>query len=347
MGTKTVAIGMSGGVDSSAAAMLLKERDWNVIGVTLRLWDNPLAGGAAEDDARRVADAIGIPHFVLDIRDMFIENVIDPFAAAYIAGRTPNPCILCNRHIKWEALLTWALANGAEAIATGHYARVQRLEENGRYTLQQSPGGKDQSYALYRLTQEQLARTVMPLWGMTKDEVRSYAVLHGLPVANKPDSQEICFVPDRDYAAFVERHTGKAAVPGDFVDASGKALARHGGITHYTIGQRKGLGVAFGKPVFVTEICPAANTVVLGTDVDLHRRHVTAGEVCFMGIAAFEGEIRAKGKIRYNQTPADCSLRYENGLLECEFDEPQRAITPGQAVVFYRGDYVLCGGTIQ
>ena len=348
---KTVVVGLSGGVDSSVAAMMLKEQGYNVIGVTMRMWQaadaNEGCGGLeAEADARRVAEVIGIPHYVLDFRRDFRACVMDVFAAEYVAGRTPNPCILCNRYVKWEALLAQAEAFGADYVATGHYAHICRDAENGRYTVVQSEGGKDQSYMLYSLTQAQLARTLMPLWDMPKDEVRAYAERHGLPVAHKADSQEICFVPDKDYAAFVAKHTGHAEESGDFVDKEGNRLGRHRGISHYTIGQRKGLGIALGKPAFVVDIRPETNEVVLGENEDLRQTRLVAGHLNFMGIAPFEGELRAQGKIRYNQVPADCTLRMRGDLLECEFDEPQRAITPGQAAVFYGDGGVLCGGTI-
>ena len=348
MNNKTVVVGMSGGVDSSVAAAMLKEQGHNVVGVTMVLWqaDDGCGSLAAVEDARRVAEVIGIRHEVLDFREVFCAQVVDAFAAAYIAGRTPNPCILCNRHVKWEALLAQARVLGAEYIATGHYARVCQHAETGRYTLMQSPGGKDQSYALYNLTQEHLAHTLMPLWEMPKDDVRAYAARLGLPVAHKPDSQEICFVPDKDYAAFVEKHTGTAGQEGCYVDRFGACLGRHKGILHYTIGQRKGLGVAFGRPMFVTDIRPAENEVVLGENQDLLRTTLTAGGLNFMALPPFEGERRAQGKIRYNQQPAPCTIRLRGDVLECTFDEPQRAVTPGQAAVFYWDGCVLCGGTI-
>jgi len=347
---KTVVVGMSGGVDSSVAALLLLEQGYNVVGVTMQMWqeDAPgsCGGSAAVDDARRVADMLGIPHQVIDFKDIFREKVIDYFAAEYEAGRTPNPCIACNRFVKWEALLAHSLSIGADYIATGHYARVYRDEATGRFTLMQSPGGKDQSYALYNLTQFQLAHTLMPLWSMTKDEVRTCAAQHNLSVAHKPDSQEICFVPDNDYGGFVESHTGRPGHSGFFVDTAGNRLGMHKGILHYTIGQRKGLG-AFGKRVFVSEIRADANEVVLGDNDALFRTRLTANSVNFMAVAPFDGPLRAEGKIRYNQTPSACTIRLDGSTLECEFDTPQRAITPGQAAVFYRNGALLCGGTIR
>ncbi len=352
-----VVVGMSGGVDSSVAALILNEQGYEVIGVTMQIWQQEdweqtaenggCCGLSAVEDARRVADAIGIPHYVMNFRSEFREKVIDYFIGEYRRGRTPNPCIACNRHIKWEALLHRAMEIGADYIATGHYGRVIKLPD-GRYSVAKASSiNKDQSYVLYSLTQEELSRTLFPLWEYGKEEVRRIASEAGLPVAAKKDSQDICFVPDGDYAAFIEAQTGIQSPPGDFVDSRGNVLGRHNGITHYTVGQRKGLGIAFGEPRFVLRINPVENTVVLGTAEELTARRVRVADVNYMACAGLAGETRAAGRLRYSQKEAPCTLRPEGNGLVAEFDEPQRAATPGQAAVFYDGDCILCGGVIE
>lgn len=354
---KKVVVGMSGGVDSSVAAYLLKEQGYEVIGVTMQIWQEEsvqeqeenggCCGLSAVDDARRVADHLGIRYYVMNFRDDFQKNVIDYFVKEYQQGKTPNPCIACNRYVKWESLLQRSLEIGADYIATGHYARIDKLL-NGRYAIRKSvTAAKDQTYALYNLTQDQLAHTLMPVGEYEKDQIRRIADEAGLPVAHKPDSQEICFVPDGDYASFIERETGETIAAGNFVDVHGNVLGRHKGITHYTIGQRKGLGLAMGHPVFVTEIRPETNEVVIGENEDIFHRTLRADRLNFMSVPSFEGEIRAMAKIRYNHKGDDCVLRMvDTDTVEVVFDKPQRAATPGQAVVFYDGDYVMGGGTI-
>lgn len=346
-----VVIGMSGGVDSSVAALILKEQGYDVTGVTMQMWreelfQSPENGADPAEDARRVADMIGIPHYVMNFESEFRQSVTDYFIGEYREGRTPNPCIACNRHIKWEALLRRAGEIGADYIATGHYGRIVGLQ-NGRLSVAKSEAaGKDQSYVLYTLTQEQLAHTVFPLGELTKDEVRRLALEAGLPVAAKKDSQDICFIPDGDYAAFIEEYTGQKSVPGFFTDNDGNILGQHKGIAHYTVGQRKGLGIAFGEPRFVLRIDPMENTVVLGTAKELMVSRVNVFAVNYMSCPGLEGERRATGKLRYSQREASCVIRpTENGIV-AEFDEPQRAATPGQAAVFYDGDCILCGGVI-
>lgn len=353
-----VVVGMSGGVDSSVAAYLLKEQGYEVIGVTMQIWQEEAlhvqeenggcCGLSAVEDARRVADHLGIRYYVMNFREEFQKHVIDYFVGEYRKGRTPNPCIACNHFVKWESLLQRSLEIGADSIATGHYARIERLA-NGRYALRKSvTAAKDQTYALYGLTQEQLARTHMPVGDYEKDDVRRIAGEVGLPVACKPDSQEICFVPDGDYAAFIERETGRADEAGNFVDIHGNVLGVHQGITHYTIGQRKGLGLAMGHPVFVTEIRPETREVVIGESEDVFRTTLRASGLNFMSVPEFDGEVRAVAKIRYNHQGDDCSVRMVGrDTVEVVFDRPQRAVTPGQAVVFYDGEYVMGGGTIQ
>lgn len=354
---KKVVIGMSGGVDSSVAAYLLKQAGYDVIGVTMQIWQEEenevleehggCCGLSAVDDARRVANQLKIPYYVMNFRDSFQKNVIDYFIAEYLAGRTPNPCIACNRYVKWESLLKRSLEIGADYIATGHYARIVRLK-NGRYTLKKSATlAKDQTYALYNLTQEQLAHTLMPVGEYTKEEIRQIADDISLQVAHKPDSQEICFIPDHDYATFIEKNTDHMIKEGNFVDKEGKVLGKHKGIVHYTVGQRKGL-IAMGRPVFVTEIRPKTNEVVLGDHEEVFQSRLYGKQVNFMSIEKLEASMRVDAKVRYSHKGASATIRMiEPDRIECIFDEPQRAITPGQAVVFYEGDYVVGGAVIE
>ncbi len=355
---KRVAVGMSGGVDSSVAAYLLKQQGYEVIGITMQIWPEEDActvsenggccGLSAVEDAGRVAAILDIPHYVLNFRKEFQERVIDYFMGEYMRGRTPNPCIACNRYVKWEAMLQRVTELGCDYLATGHYARVCRLE-NGRYSLRTSAStGKDQTYALYNLTQEQLKRTLMPVGEFDKDEIRQIAQQAGFPVADKPDSQEICFIPDHDYAGYIEKNSGKEFPAGNFVDMSGNILGRHKGIIHYTVGQRKGLGLSLGKPAFVVEIRPDTNEVVIGTNVDTFHAGLVADQLNLMSILELDGERRVKAKIRYSHKGAFCTVRStEQGGVECRFEEPVRAITPGQAVVFYEGDFMLGGAVIR
>lgn len=352
-----VVVGMSGGVDSSVAAYLLKEQGHDVTGVTMQIWQDEdqavqeenggCCGLSAVDDARRVAADLGIPYYVMNFKPEFKEHVIDYFIEEYLQGKTPNPCIACNRYVKWESLLNRSMSIGAEYIATGHYARIVKLE-NGRYTLRQSATiSKDQTYALYNLTQEQLKHTLMPVGEYSKEEVRRIAEKINLRIANKPDSQDICFVPDGDYAAYIEETAGVPIPEGNFVNSSGQVLGRHKGITHYTVGQRKGLGLALGYPAFVLEIRPDTNEVVLGTVEESMTITLRANQLNFMSVEDLTEPLRVWAKIRYNHKGAWCTVE-KTGADEvlCTFEEPQRAVTPGQAVVFYDGEYVLGGGTI-
>ena len=343
---------MSGGVDSSVSALLLQQQGYEVFGVTLRLKpDEESTEGSCcslEDveDARRVCYKLGIEHVVFNFCELFRKEVIDYFAAEYAAGRTPNPCIACNRRIKFQAMLRRAEELGFDYIATGHYARRWK-DEDGRYRLRKAATGKDQSYVLYSLTQEQLARTLFPLGEYEKSRARALAQQAGLPVANKPDSQEICFVPDNDYAAFLERYTGKSPEPGGFVDQSGKILGTHRGITRYTVGQRKGLGISFGEPMYVTKIDAGKNQVVLGPEGSQYSSELTADDLNWIAFENLTGELEVEAKVRYQAHPAPAVLYpLENGRVQVRFREPQRSVTPGQAVVFYHGDEVLGGGTI-
>ena len=355
--SKKVVVGMSGGVDSSVAAYLLKQQGYEVIGVTMQIWQDEDAcsvsaeggccGWSAVEDARRVAQVIDIPYYVMNFKEDFKKRVIDYFVDSYLHAKTPNPCIACNRYVKWESMLSRALEIGADAIATGHYARVVRLD-NGRYTIRNSAtSAKDQTYALYNLTQEQLARTLMPVGDYDKATIRRIAQEAGLPVAHKRDSQDICFVPDHDYAAFIEKETGQAPVPGNFLDEEGRVLGTHKGLIHYTIGQRKGLGITAETPLFVKELRPATNEVVLCRSESLFTRECCVRELNFMARESIEAGTRAVGKVRYSHAGAPCRLYpQEDGTLICRFEEPQRAITPGQAAVFYEEDHILCGGEL-
>lgn len=349
--TKKVVVGMSGGVDSSVAAYLLKEKGYEVIGVTMKTWQEKETDGSEltmVKDAKAVAERLGIEYHVVDFREDFKKYVIDYFIEEYLQGRTPNPCVVCNRHVKWEALLNHSKEFGAEYVATGHYARIEKLE-NGRYAIRNSiTAAKDQTYALYNLTQEQLAHTMMPVGVYTKEEVRAIAEKIGLNVAQKKDSMEICFIPDDDYAAFIEQHSVKSVPPeGNFVSVTGEILGRHKGITHYTIGQRKGLGIALGQPAFVTAIRPETNEVVLGSNEDVFTTKLYANRLNAMAVPEFMDGMELKAKIRYSHAGSICRIhRTAEDEICCEFMEPVRAVTPGQAVVFYLGEHVAGGGRI-
>ena len=349
-------IAMSGGVDSSVAAWLMQRDGFDCTGVTMRLTRNEavdtegLHTCCSErdiEDAAEVAYAMDIPYEVLDFTADFQEKIIDKFIRVYEAGGTPNPCIDCNRYMKFDHLLRWAEAHGMDHVVTGHYARVEQDDATGRFLLKKGlDEGKDQSYVLYNLTQEQLAHIRLPLGGLHKTEVREIAEQHKFVNAHKHDSQDICFVPDGDYARFMEDFTGKHYPAGDFLDESGRVVGTHNGAVRYTIGQRKGLGLAMGAPVYVCGKDMQANTVTVGPEEMLFDRIVYADEVNWIAIPELTGPLRVTARTRYHQVeqaatvyPAECGFRLE-------FDQPQRAPTPGQAVVLYQGDTVLGGGTI-
>lgn len=359
MSKGSVMLGMSGGVDSSVAAAVLKEQGYEVVGVTMQIWPDmqeerkQTEGGccslSAVDDARRVADRLGIKYYVLNFKDIFQEKVIDYFTAEYLKGRTPNPCIACNRFVKFEALLMKAVSMGMDYIATGHYARITYDAPSGRYLLKKSATAqKDQTYALYTMTQDQLSKTLFPIGEFEKDQVRAMARELGLPVASKPDSQEICFVEDNDYGRYISENTDAEIKPGYFVDTEGNRLGMHKGIIHYTVGQRKGLGISFGRPKFVVAIRPNDNTVVLGDADEVFSVGLTASDLNFISIDGLKDEMRVTAKIRYSAREASAIINPLPGnKVEVKFDEPQRAITPGQAIVFYNGDAVIGGGIID
>ncbi len=337
-----VVIGMSGGVDSSVSAYLLKEQGYEVIGVTMNTWE----GCNASEDAKEVAHLLGIEHHTIDFMDTFKENVRDYFCEEYLKGHTPNPCVVCNRFVKFEALLNKGKEFGANYIATGHYAKILKLD-NGRYTLSQASSKKDQTYALYRLSQEQLAHVIMPLGSYEKTKIREIAREIGMNIADKADSQEICFIPDNNYSAYIEEHTGIKSIEGNFIDKDGNILGKHKGIINYTIGQRKGLNLAMGHPVFVTKIIPETNEVVIGENEDIFSDVLFANNLNFMAVPDLTKETKLIAKIRYSHPGAECYIKkVNNDLIECRFVEKQRAITPGQSVVFYENDYIFGGGTI-
>lgn len=342
-----VIVGLSGGVDSSVTALLLKEQGYAVTGVTVHMFNHANTEKSTAD-AKQVADYLGIPFITRDLSKVFEESVVRYFVEAYQKGMTPNPCVMCNHTVKWLGLLESCRDMGAVKLATGHYARIGR-QENGRYAVERAVSvAKDQSYVLYRLTQEQLADTIMPLGNYEKEEIRQIARKAGIPVAEKADSQEICFIPDDDYAGFIQRYTGKEfPEEGNFVTADGKILGRHKGIINYTIGQRKGLNLAMGHPVFVTRICPETNEVIIGSNEDVFSTMVHFQDAAFMGSTDFAAEGRLWGRIRYGHKGNWCQVRHlGDGLYEAEFEEPVRAATPGQSIVLYKDNAIAGGGYI-
>ena len=350
-----VLIAMSGGVDSSVAAFLMKEQGCDCVGATMKLFRNEDAGVSRAksccslsdvEDARGVAERLGIPYYVFNFTGDFAHQVIDRFISAYERGVTPNPCIDCNRYLKFARLYERSELIGCDAVVTGHYARIERCGE--RWLLKKAlDESKDQSYVLYALTQTQLAHTRFPLGVLHKSQVRRIAEAQGFYNARKPDSQDICFVPDGDHARFIEQYTGRQYPRGDLVDHSGRVLGQHRGIIRYTVGQRKGLGVAADAPLYVRRIDAAENRIELGENASLFTRTLTANDFNWIAFAAPPRELRAKAKVRYRHTEQPASVcPHGDGSVTIIFDEPQRAITAGQAVVLYDGDTVLGGGTI-
>jgi len=365
---KTIAVAMSGGVDSSTVAAVLRAEGHSVVGLTMQLWNQRRLAGhegmpeavqgrccSLDDvyDARRVAQTIGIPYYVVNHEERFEREVVRPFVEDYLSGRTPIPCSLCNNHLKFDQLLIVARQIGADTLATGHYARVEFDETRSRWLLKRPADvAKDQTYFLFGLTQEQLSRTIFPLGGMTKPEVRELARKHGLALAEKPDSQEICFVPGGDYKRFLDAYLAEQGeslpdTSGELVTADGQVVGEHHGIHNFTIGQRKGLGVATGSPLYVIQIKGAAGQIVVGHSEDLYSRTLRAKRVNLIAVEDVKEPMRVTVKIRHRHEPAPATLEKsaEDELL-VTFDEPQRAITPGQAAVFYDGEIVLGGGWI-
>ncbi|MCR4671485.1 MAG: tRNA 2-thiouridine(34) synthase MnmA [Saccharofermentans sp.] len=344
-----VVVGMSGGVDSAVACVLLKAAGYKVYGVTLKIWHD-INRCCEVNEAARTCEILGIPYSVVNMEKEFMADVVDPFTEAYRSGKTPNPCTGCNRDIKWTGLLKAAAFHNAEFIATGHYARIEKTP-SGRLAVKESENtAKDQSYMLYRLTQEMLSRTIFPLGGLTKEEVRKIAKASGIEVYNKEESQEICFVPDGDYADFIEdRLEGNVPPEGNYVDTEGNILGRHKGIINYTIGQRRGLGIALGERQYVTRIDPEKNEVIIGDDDDLFKREVKIRDLSFMATEDIRHgeEIRLEGKIRYHHPKVPCTLtRTGEDEITALFDDAVRAPAPGQSAVFYDDDLVALGGTI-
>lgn len=349
---KRILIAMSGGVDSSVAAYLLKQQGYDVIGITMHLWsgddrDNVCCSLSSVEDARKVANKIRIPHYTLNMERIFEEKVVRNFIEEYKVGRTPNPCVRCNQYIKFDALLSKAEKLGAEYVSTGHYARVEKW--NGRYLLLKGlDSKKDQSYFLYPMKQKALSRTLFPMGNITKAETRKIAGDLGLPVAEKQESQEICFVPDENYGKFLKNYISDKVRPGSILDKEGNVIGEHDGIIFYTIGQRKGLGIGGDGPYYVISIDKAKNAIVVGGEQDIFSSELIAEKVNFVSIEKLSEPMEVRAKIRYNAAEEDAVLEpYGRGIIRLRFSKPVRAVTPGQSVVFYQGDKMVGGGIIM
>ncbi len=348
-------IAMSGGVDSSVAAYLMKEKGYDCVGMTMKLYDNEDIGICSEktccslkdvEDARNVAIRLGMPYYVVNFKDKFEEKVIGKFIDTYKRGGTPNPCIDCNRYLKFDKLMQRMKELEMDFVVTGHYARIEKSGD--RFLLKKGVDEtKDQSYVLYSLTQEQLSHTLFPLGTYTKTEIREIAAKQGFINAKKHDSQDICFVPDGDYAGFIEKHTGEAFPEGDFTDINGNILGRHRGIIRYTVGQRRGIGISSSEPLYVLKVCPKDNKVIIGGGSELFSKTLEADNINLIALDKIDSPLRLTAKIRYKHKEAPCTVvQTDKDRLHVEFDEPQRAITPGQALVLYDGDIVVGGGVI-
>ena len=345
MDKKKIAVAMSGGIDSSVTAAILKEQGHDVIGITMELSD---CSAGAVADAKLVADFLGIEHHVADFRQLFQEKVIDYFLSEYAAGRTPNPCVACNPNVKFGGLIAEAQKYGCDYLATGHYAKVFYDANTQRYNIAKgSDDHKDQAYALYRLTQQQLAHVMTPLGGWNKTDTRAEAAKRNLPVANKPESQEICFVPDDDYKNYLVQHRPELKHPGDIVDTKGNVLGQHNGIAFYTIGQRKGLGIAYPEPLYVIRLDAGKNQVIVGSNKEVFTKGLVANQLNWVSVADVTEPVEALAKIRYGAKEAKAQLLPNgDGTLKVLFPEMQRAVTPGQSVVFYEADGRVLGGGI-
>ncbi|MFC1699673.1 tRNA 2-thiouridine(34) synthase MnmA [Candidatus Omnitrophota bacterium] len=352
MSKKRVVVAMSGGVDSSVAAALLLDQGFEVIGVTMQIWPRQDTGGccgaASAADARKAADQLGIPHYVLNFRAIFERKVIADFCAEYKQGRTPNPCIRCNQYIKFEHLLKKAKQLDADFIATGHYARIEFDQNRKRYLLKKgNDTSKDQSYVLYTMTQQQLQSTILPLGELAKAKVRALAKQKQLAVADKPESQEICFIPDDDYAGFLKQRFPKVFKPGPIVNGAGETIGQHQGIIHYTIGQRKGIGIADKQALYVTSINKEENSIVVGKKEQAFRQELLAEDLNLIALGELNGSFKAGVQVRYKHPPAAATIfPQDQGRVLIKFAQPQFAVTPGQAAVFYQDDLVVGGGTI-